>query len=34
MDITPFIFPIVLVVLGAVGSVVGIRLRRRGRNMQ
>jgi hypothetical protein len=33
MDITPFIIPILLVVVGAAGSVYGLRMRRRGRDL-
>jgi hypothetical protein len=34
MDITPFILPILLVVVGAIGSIIGIRLRRSGRDLR
>jgi hypothetical protein len=33
MDISPFVIPILLVVVGLIGSVYGLRMRRRGRDL-
>jgi len=33
MEIGPFIVPIILVVVGFVGSIYGVRMRRRGRDL-
>jgi hypothetical protein len=33
MDLGPYIIPIILVIVGFAGSIYGIRLRRRGRDL-
>ncbi|MET4583070.1 hypothetical protein ABIE21_002589 [Conyzicola nivalis] len=33
MEIGPFIVPIILVVVGFAGSIYGVRMRRRGRDL-